>query len=156
MKKQEINTIVTQYSSADELPQTYQELLQKAHEAMKLTHSPYSHFPVGAALLLEDGTMVMGSNQENASFPLGLCAERIALANYAMLAKGKEVTALAVVVDSSVAAPCGMCRQALLEQEHLQPGNIRVFMQGKGPDVLEVESIESLLPLPFFSKNLKG
>lgn len=155
MNKTEITTIINQYSSVDELPAAYKALIDKAWEAQKTTHSPYSHFPVGAALLLEDGTMVMGSNQENASFPLGLCAERIALANYAMHAKGKEVKALAVVVDSAVAAPCGMCRQALLEQEHLQPGNIRVFMQGKGPEVIEVESIESLLPLPFFSKNLK-
>lgn len=156
MKVQHVKTRITHYDKVSELPEVQQQLVQAAREAMKTTHSPYSHFPVGAALLLDDGTIVIGSNQENASFPLGICAERIALANYAMLQpRGRKVKAVAVCVDSYVAAPCGMCRQALLEQEHEQEEEIEVLMQGEDPQVLKVDSIASLLPLPFFSQNLK-
>lgn len=156
MKEQFVKTRIVYYNDPSELTDTQQQLVAAAREAMQMTHSPYSHFPVGAALLLDDGSVVLGSNQENASFPLGICAERIALANYAMLKpKGRKVTAVAVCVDSYVAAPCGMCRQALLEQEHEQEADIEVLMQGSDPQVLQVESIASLLPLPFFSQNLK-
>lgn len=155
MKARKITTRVLTYSSVAELPEDMQQLMLAAQDAMHYTHSPYSHFPVGAALLTADGAVIKGSNQENASFPLGLCAERIALANFAMVKEqGKKVTAIAVSVNGAVAAPCGMCRQALLEQEHKQENPIRVFLKGTADEVLEVDSIEALLPLPFFSKNL--
>ena len=77
----EIKTEVKVYDNASELGKEDQSLLKKAKEALQKAYAPYSKFQVGAALLLDDGTVVTGSNQENASFPLGLCAERIALAN---------------------------------------------------------------------------
>lgn len=155
MESREIKTVVRQYATVSELPDQYQQLMEHARQAMSFTHSPYSHFPVGAAILMDDGTVIKGSNQENASFPLGLCAERIALANLAMLTKpNARAVAIAVSVNGEVAAPCGMCRQALLEQEHEQGTDLKVFMKGTADSVLEVESVASLLPLPFFSKNL--
>lgn len=154
MKHTEHVTRIRIFEHADELGTEERTLLHNAAQAALTTHSPYSHYPVGAALLLEDGTIIKGSNQENAAFPLGLCAERTALANYAVNHKGKRVVAIGIKVDSQPAAPCGMCRQALLEVEHEQQHPIQVYMQGDTEQVIEVSSVADLLPLPFFSGNL--
>ncbi len=155
MKQIEHTTHITVYEHNSELTPADATLLQRSRSAMSHSHSPYSHYPVGAALLLNDGTMVEGSNQENASFPLGLCAERTALANFAINHPGKTVDAIAVSVGSEAAAPCGMCRQALLEQESRQENPIRVLLKGSEEHVYEIGSIKELMPLPFYSKNLK-
>lgn len=155
MKKIEHVTHITIYEHDNELSQNDTELIQRSRGAMRHSHSPYSHYPVGAALLLNDGSVVEGSNQENASFPLGLCAERTALANFAINHPGKTVEAIAISVGSEVAAPCGMCRQALLEQESKQVNPIRVLLKGSEEKVYEIGSIKELMPLPFYSKNLK-
>lgn len=156
MKQLQHTTHITVYEQANELAASDSALIQRSRDAMKHSHSPYSHFPVGAAMLLDDGTMVEGSNQENASFPLGLCAERTALANFAINHPGKTVQAIAVSVGTNdLAAPCGMCRQALLEQESKQPQPIRVLLKGNDDTVYEIPSIKELLPLPFYSKNLR-
>ncbi len=155
MKQIEHTTLITVYEHNNELAAADAELLQRSKQAMAHSHSPYSHYPVGAALLLEDGTIVEGSNQENASFPLGLCAERTALANSAINHRGKAVKAIAVSVGTEVAAPCGMCRQALLEQESIQDTPIRILLRGGDETVYAIGSVKELMPLPFYSKNLR-
>lgn len=158
MKHLEIKTEVKVYDSPAELTSEEQLLLQRAKEALQQAYAPYSNFHVGAALLLDDGTVVKGSNQENASFPLGLCAERVALANKAANFPQQKVKALAVSVENALArgpaSPCGMCRQALLEGEVHQGSPIKIFLKGNACEVYEIDSVKQLLPLPFTSKNL--
>ncbi|MDZ4845893.1 MAG: cytidine deaminase [Chitinophagales bacterium] len=154
----EIKTEVKVYDNAAELGKDDQSLLIKAKEALQTAYAPYSKFHVGAALLLDDGTVVKGSNQENASFPLGLCAERVALANQAANFPNQKVKAIAVSVENaiadSIASPCGMCRQALLESEVKQNSAIKILLKGPSAEVYEIDSIKQLLPLAFSSKNL--
>lgn len=154
----EIKTEVKVYSAPSEMGSGEQALLKKAKEALQQAYAPYSKFHVGAALLLDDGTVVTGSNQENASFPLGLCAERVALASKAANHPRQKVKALAVSVENntaqSPAAPCGMCRQALLEGEMKQGTPIKVLLKGPSDEVYEIDSVKQLLPLPFSSGNL--
>ena len=131
------------------------QLLKEAEIAQKGAHAPYSRFSVGAALLLEDDTIIHGSNQENASFPLGLCAERTALSAKTSLAPKKKVRAIAIKVKSDLkeitqpAAPCGICRQVLLETELVQGCDIRIILQGEKGTVLIFNSIKDLLPFYF-------
>lgn len=148
-----------QHSSWNGLPEQDRELLELAVKAAKNAYAPYSKFKVGAALRMESGELVPGSNQENASFPAGTCAERTALhAAMAVLPKG-VVESIAIVVPqvkgSKPVTPCGICRQALVEQERRQGGPIRLLMGVvKGP-VLETFSAETLLPLSFDSSQLR-
>lgn len=155
MKQIEHITLITVYEQNSELETADAQLLQRSRDAMAHSHSPYSHYPVGAALLLDDGTIVEGSNQENASFPLGLCAERTALANLAINHPNKVVKSIAVSVGTAAAAPCGMCRQALLEQESRQDTPIRILLKGGDETVYAIGSVKDLMPLPFYSKNLR-
>lgn len=148
-----------QHSSWNALPAEDRELLELAAKAASNAYAPYSKFKVGAALRMESGELVPGSNQENASFPAGTCAERTALhAAMAVLPKG-TVESMAIVVPqvkgSKPVTPCGICRQALVEQERRQGGPIRLLMGVvKGP-VLETFSAETLLPLSFDSSQMR-
>jgi cytidine deaminase len=136
-------------------------LLKKAREATNTSYAPYSGFNVGAALLLEDGTIISGSNQENAAYPSGMCAERTALffagANY----MGKKILSIAIAArhsDSSLymnVAPCGSCRQAMLEYENLQNLPVRILMQNADNKIFISPSVENILPIKFTSINLQ-
>ena len=134
-------------SSADRL------LLQEAAAAADRAYAPYSKFHVGAALRMADGTVVTGNNQENASFPAGICAERTAI--HAAMSRWPQgvVTEMAIMVPSVTGerpvSPCGICRQALLEQEHRQGAPIRLLMATSGNAVHELASAAALLPLSF-------
>ncbi len=147
-----------QHASWNALPAEDRELLELAVKAARNAYAPYSKFKVGAALRMESGELVPGSNQENASYPAGTCAERTALhAAMAVLPKG-TVESLAIVVPqvkgTRPVTPCGICRQALVEQERRQGGPIRLLMGVvKGP-VIETFSAETLLPLSFDSSQL--
>ena len=127
-----------QHSSWSVLPAEDKELLELAAKAAKNAYAPYSKFKVGAAIRMESGEIVPGSNQENASFPAGICAERTALhAAMTVLPKG-EVESIAIVVPqikgTKPVTPCGICRQALVEQERRQKGPMRLLMGiVKGP-----------------------
>ena len=133
----------------------YRTLLNEAKSAQNGSHAPYSRFHVGAALLLEDGQVIHGSNQENASFPLGLCAERTAISAKASIAPSKKVTAIAIKVNSELkaitqpAAPCGICRQVLLELESIQNSDIQLILQGESGPVLMFNSVKDLMPFYF-------
>lgn len=141
--------------NADECTMSEKALLAAAERATKSSHSPYSRFRVGAALLLDDSSVIEGSNQENASFPVGFCAERTALSAKASIAPKKKIKAIAIRVRSEIkkvitpAAPCGICRQVLLEAEETQKQNIRVIMQGESGPVLIFDSVKDLVPFYF-------
>jgi len=159
----DLNIVLEIYPDAHELPEEDKKLLKEAEHATELSYAPYSHFRVGAALLLEDGTIVKGSNQENAAYPSGLCAERTAIfwagANY----PGQVIVSLAVTACQEdnpdcflFASPCGSCRQAMLEYETRQEKPIRLIMKGSGSQVFVSPSIANLLPIHFNSKTLLG
>jgi len=136
------------------------ELLKKAEEILKTAYAPYSKFNVGASLLLEDGSFVCGNNQENASFPCGICAERVAL--FATKANNPhlKIRKIAITTKSeefnieSPIAPCGMCRQVLLEYEQQQKEPIEVLLFNESK-VLKFNQAKDLLPLHFSEDRLK-
>ncbi len=142
-----------EYASNELLQPADRELVKAAHDAALRAYAPYSKFHVGAALRLSDGTIVTGNNQENASYPAGICAERTAVFSAMSQHPQGVVKEMAVVVpqvegDRPV-SPCGICRQALLEQEHRQRSPIRMLLGAtKGP-VIELDSVKALLPLSF-------
>ncbi len=160
MRKREIKIAVTGFSSLDELPEEDRSLLQAAREAAGNAYAPYSGFRVGAALRLADGRAVSGNNQENASSPVGCCAERTALfwanANYPDVA----VEAIAVsALDRDGKrplriSPCGICRQALLESEMRFDRPIRILLDNSG-EIDMLDNAKSLLPLSFDSGALE-
>lgn len=149
------------HSSALELPEADRALLMAAHEAALRAYAPYSNFQVGAALRMRDGRVMTGSNQENASYPAGTCAERTALhAAMAFDPHGVAET-MAIVVPAATAerpvTPCGICRQALLEQEVRQKGEpLRLLMAVPNGPVYEVRRASQLLPLAFDGSFLNG
>ncbi len=159
MKTTEIRIVVHEFANIDELPVNDQNLLLEARLITELAYAPYSGFYVGAAVLLGNGTIVTGNNQENSAYPSGLCAERVALfyanANY----PDSEVKTIAisaakngVLVNESV-KPCGSCRQALAETEVRFKTPIRIILDGQDA-ILVLTGVESLLPLSFSKKAL--
>lgn len=155
MRKQQLSFELTIFDTLDELSEADQALMSKAVAARKNAYAPYSSFQVGAAVVLENGKVVIGSNQENASYPSGLCAERVAIFQAGALYPGVSIKAVAIsatsknhVVDSP-AAPCGNCRQAMLEYETKQKKPIQLFLMGETGKVLQCHSIADILPLGF-------
>lgn len=140
--------------SWNELTKEEQSLAEQAKEATLGSYSPYSKFAVGAALLLANGMVVKGSNQENVSYPCGLCAERTALFYANATYPDQPVVMLAIAAQNSEGflaspiTPCGACRQALLETENRFGVKMRVILYGM-ERIYRVESIASLLPLQF-------
>lgn len=139
----------------EELTDSQRILIDAARSAAKRAYAPYSHFSVGAALLLDNGEIVEGSNQENAAYPSGLCAERTA-AFYAHSrfpdARFCAVAVSAIGTDGQPLeepiSPCGACRQSLLEYEKLAGAGVSVLLDGKH-EIFVLPSVSSLLPLAF-------
>lgn len=157
MKKLLINSEFVEYNSAEELPAQEKELLAQAEQAAKSAYAPYSKFKVGAAVLLEDGKVVSGSNQENASYPIGLCAERVALFAASAQHPGIKITSIAVTTSSeNPASPCGACRQVMAEYESLHKNQMRILLKGASKKIIAADGVKNLLPLMFSGKNLKG
>lgn len=153
MENKIITTKIEVYSY-NELSDDDQILVQAAKNATKTSYSPYSGFQVGATLLLDDGTMCTGSNQENVAYPSGLCAERTTIFAAAANNPGKKFKKLAIAaftrgefVEKPV-SPCGACRQAILEYEKLGGEPIEVLLVGK-EKVYKINGIRDLLPLCF-------
>ena len=144
------------YSSLDELDETRKNLVKKSIEIAKQAHVPYSNFHVGAAVLLENGEILVGNNQENASYPVGTCAERTLLsyvhANFPE--QKKLILAVSVLDTDQDVSPCGMCRQAILEYENLQNENIEIILHNNSGSLIHIPSAQSILPLNFNSKML--
>ena len=149
------------FESADELSPEESSLLQRAAEARKNAYAPYSNFKVGAAALLENGEVVIGNNQENASFPSGLCAERVAVFHAGARFPDEPILKIAIVSgpadekESEPAAPCGNCRQSIFEYEYRQERPIELLLKGTARKVYKCQSIRSILPLAFGSDSLK-
>lgn len=142
-----------EHADAAALDAAAQHLVEAAADASTRAYAPYSNFHVGAALRLSGGGMVTGNNQENASFPAGICAERTALHAALSQDPAAVVVEMAVSVPSAPAdrpvSPCGICRQALLEQEHRQGAPIRIYLASAGGKVIELQRAGDLLPLSF-------
>jgi cytidine deaminase len=157
MKKLLINSEFVEYNSPEELPVQEKELLAKAEQAAKSAYAPYSKFKVGAAVLLDNGKIICGSNQENASYPLGLCAERVALFAASAQNPGIKITGIAVTSSSeNPASPCGACRQVMAEYESLHKNEMRILLKGASEKIIATSGVKNLLPLMFSGKDLKG
>jgi len=158
MKQLEVTTSFTVYDSASELSPEIQSLMKQAVESRKKAYAPYSKFRVGAALLLENGEVVLGSNQENAAYPSGLCAERVAIFHAGAVHPEQTVKHIAISAASDTAPttspipPCGACRQAIAEYETKQEAPIEIYFMGDSGPVYKSDSLRNLLPL-MFDKN---
>ena len=133
-------------------------LIKAAHEALSSAYAPYSQFQVGAALLLEDGSIVKGSNQENAAYPSGLCAERVAFFSAGSQHPGKKIMAAAVTTSYPMEhpiSPCGACRQVMAEYELKQQTSIKLLLCSHDGSVMVVNNSRDLLPLYFSGEWLK-
>ena len=155
MKKITISAELDVFDSKEDLPQNVQDLMQKSIEARESSYSPYSKFKVGAAILLENGEIVSGSNQENASYPAGTCAERTAIFFAGAKYPGVKMLKMALSARSEnhkvtvPTPPCGSCRQAIAEYEVRQENPIEIFFMGEEGKVVKSNSISDLLPLIF-------
>ena len=153
MEEKKLVINYAEYASMEELPDDARRLMECAMESAHKAYAPYSNFHVGAAVLLADGTMVQGSNQENIAYPSGLCAERTALFSASAQYPGQPVVALAVVGHFegayTEASPCGACRQVMAEYELRYGNKLTVFCYLKGGRIRRIEGVESLLPFGF-------
>lgn len=156
-----INAKFAEYDTEKDLAHEEQLLLEKARQVRNDAYAPYSHFYVGASLLLENGEVVTGSNQENAAYPSGLCAERVALFYAGARFPGIAIKTLVITCKSTQHAvkgpvsPCGACRQVIAEYEQKQGKKIRIVMSGESGKIIASEGIENLLPLMFRGEFLK-
>jgi cytidine deaminase len=155
MKEININTSFTVYQSVAELPQDVQLLMEQAIEIRKKAYAPYSKFRVGAALLLDNEKVVLGSNQENAAYPSGLCAERVAIFQSGAIYPEEKIVKMAISAASDTnktttpIPPCGACRQSISEYEFKQEYPIEIYFMGESGEVYLSKSISNLLPLTF-------
>lgn len=161
MEKTTINITYTQYLSAAELEEADRTLLDIARTITKNAYAPYSNFNVGAAARLMNGEIITGTNQENASFPAGICAERTLLSVAASLFPGVAIDTIAISympvggASDKPITPCGICRQSLKEYEARVGRPIRLVLGGTEGGVIVLDNITSLLPLSFGSEDLK-
>ncbi len=160
MKKLEIKTVFYEYGSLNELEVEDNKLMQAAVEIRKKAYAPYSKFRVGAAVLMESGIVVLGSNQENAAYPSGLCAERTAIFQAGALYPDETIKKIAISASSDLKEtktpipPCGACRQSLLEYETKQTEPIEMFFMGASGVVYKSPSILNILPFHFDKDSL--
>ena len=151
----------SEYESVEELDEEDRKLIHQARQSVMSAYAPYSRFNVGAAVLLENGKVMLGNNQENASYPIGLCAERVAVFAAAANYPGIKIKAIAItalskqfLIDKPI-TPCGACRQAIAEYEHRYKNPIRLIMIGETGNVLIADSIKHFLPYQFNGDDLK-
>lgn len=143
-----------------ELPEDIARLVDAAGTATGKAYAPYSNLKVGAAILMTDNSIITGANQENAAYPNGMCAERAALAQVQIDDENPKIKAIAVTYTGKTKnpekpiAPCGMCRQNILEMQHRQQSPITIYMCSPEGQVLMIEDIEHMLPFSFGSDNL--
>jgi cytidine deaminase len=158
MKKIYIETQLTVFDSISELPIDVQTLMSQAIEIRKKAYAPYSKFRVGAALLLDNGKIILGSNQENAAYPSGLCAERVAIYHVGANYPEAKILKMAISATSDTnpnttpIPPCGSCRQSIAEFEINQQTPIEIYFMGENGAVHKSDSLKNLLPF-MFDKN---
>jgi len=156
-----------EFQSLDDVPSLERQLVEFARDAMAKAYAPYSKFQVGAAVRLDDGTeeglIITGNNQENAAYPLGLCAERVALLSAKSQYPDYDVTHLAIIAAPEgeesyhVIPPCGSCRQVIAETEERNTDyhNIKFIFASTHGQVFIMDGSEKLLPFAFSSDNLE-
>lgn len=160
MRKIEFTTSFEAFNNLDELTSEVKFLMTQAIEIRKKAYAPYSNFQVGAAVELENGKIVLGSNQENAAYPSGLCAERVAIFQAGAIYPDIRVKRIAISATSiqkpvlSPIPPCGACRQSIAEYEFKQEYPIEIFFMGESGEIYSSNSLKNLLPLSFDKKFL--
>ena len=149
------------FENIDELPEEQRWLLNEAREVTEQAYAPYSKFQVGAVARMANGEIVAGSNQENASFPVGLCAERVLLASVSSLFPRIPIETIAISyksehqVSDHPISPCGICRQSLQEFEGRVNHPVQLILGGMSGPVYVIDSASRLLPLAFTSEELR-
>ncbi len=160
MNELEIKIKVKVFKQLHDLNPADLALMQAAKDALNNSYSPYSQFKVAAAVLLANGEILTGTNQENASFPAGICAEGTVLSAASAMFPNVAIKRMAVTVKSGKqivahpVSPCGICRQRILEYETRFSSDIEIMMMGEEGEVYSVSSIKQLLPLQFTGKEL--
>ncbi|MFW0739707.1 cytidine deaminase [Flavobacterium sp.] len=160
MKEISITSSFNVYNNLEELSNDIQDLMRQAVEVRKNAYAPYSQFRVGAALLLDNGKIVVGSNQENAAYPSGLCAERVAIYHAGSVYPGAKILKMAITAASDTnqttapIPPCGSCRQSIAEYEIRQDTPIEIYFMGEIGEVYKSASLKNLLPFMFDKKFL--
>lgn len=160
MKELKIESFFQIYDDLKELPKDMSILMNKAIEARVKAYAPYSKFKVGAAVLLDNGEIVTGNNQENVSYPSGLCAERTAIFYAGSQYPESRILRMAITAASSnhqtknPIPPCGACRQAIAEYEVKQGFPIEIYFMGEVGNIMKSNSLSNLLPLLFDKKAL--
>lgn len=160
MKELIITSKINVFESLQELSPQEKDLMKKAIEVRKNAYAPYSKFRVGAAVLLDNGEVVVGSNQENGAYPSGLCAERVAI--FQAGAVYPEVAILKIAISAASdnipttvpVPPCGACRQSIAEYEIRQDAPIKIFYMGETGIIHQSDSLKNLLPFMFDNKLL--
>lgn len=154
MNKQHFSFSMGVYES-HEVPENYAKLVEASVKFLDHAYAPYSNFLVGAAVLTDAGTIVGGANQENASYPLCMCGERVALYHCAMAHPDEKVVAVAISVKSpkmevlTPVMPCGACRQVIQEYENRYGNAIKILLRTDDNKVYVIDTIKDLLPLGF-------
>jgi cytidine deaminase len=160
MKEISVTSSFLVYDSIEELPNDVQNLMEQAIEIRKKAYAPYSQFRVGAALLLDNGKIILGSNQENAAYPSGLCAERVAIFHAGSVYPEAKILKMAITAASDTnktkapIPPCGSCRQSIAEYEIKQETPIEIYFMGEIGEVYKSTSLKNLLPFMFDKKFL--
>ncbi|WP_298302144.1 cytidine deaminase [Hydrotalea sp.] len=160
MQQRQIQFNYQLFQNIQELNEADALLLQSARNNTNLAYAPYSRFQVSAAALLSNGEIVFGTNQENASYPVSICAERSLLASAATLFPQAYVVSMAVTYQSlqynsnQPISPCGMCRQAITEHQKRYGHNMRLILSGQTGDIYVIEDAAALLPLAFTSTKI--
>lgn len=160
MKDIIITTQFSVFDSIEELPNEIQNLMEQAVAIRKNAYAPYSQFRVGAALLLDNGKIILGSNQENAAYPSGLCAERVAIFQSGALYPEAKILKMAITAASDTnkttapIPPCGSCRQSIAEYEIRQETPIEIYFMGEIGAIYKSDSLKNLLPFMFDKKFL--
>ncbi|MDI5887578.1 MULTISPECIES: cytidine deaminase [Flavobacterium] len=160
MKEITITTQFKVFDSIQDLPNDIQELMTQAVEVRKNAYAPYSKFRVGVAIFLDNGKIVLGSNQENAAYPSGLCAERVAIFYAGAVYPEAKILKMAITAASdsnqttAPIPPCGSCRQSIAEYEIKQETPIEIYFMGEIGAIYKSESLKNLLPFMFDKKFL--
>lgn len=160
MEIKNIEIFLTEYETIEELSADDRKLIREAINATQNSYAPYSHFQVGAAALLQNGKIIIGTNQENAAYPSGLCAERTTVFYANSRYPDQAITTLAIAASNEKGltpmpiSPCGACRQVLIESEERYQHPIRLILYGT-KKIYSIENSRTLLPLAFIDKSME-
>ena len=160
MKQERLSLLFTR-AKLKELVKEDKDIINAARESFSNAYAPYSGFLVGSSILLENGKILNGSNQENVAYPSGLCAERVVLFYVGSQYPGIKIKTIAISAISKtfqikdVVSPCGACRQVMAEYQQKQKDHIKILLHSENNDVLIFKSVEHLLPFMFTNDLLK-